>query len=58
MKAKYYLRKSWNNPNWFMICQTANNVIVCDCPEKKVGELILNYLNSLPLRVLGHIKQK
>lgn len=57
-KPRYYLRASFNYPEWWVICQIANNVMVCECPEKQVAELILDFLNDIPGSVLGRLRAK
>jgi len=55
-KDKYYLRTSWNWPDWYAICQVNNNVMVCECTDLRIAELILEYLNSLPGSVTRHVR--
>jgi hypothetical protein len=57
-KPKFYLRKSFNYKEWFCICQTSNNVMVCECPNERIAVLILDYLNGLSYNQTGRIKTK
>lgn len=57
-KPKYYLRPSFNYDDWFCICQTANNVMVAEIPEREVAELVLEFLNDLPRGLLARYKKK
>lgn len=52
------MRASFNYSEWWCICQIVNNVMVCECPEKQVAELILEFLNDIPGSILGRIKAK
>ena len=54
-RPRYYVRPSFNNREWWMVCQVVNNVVVADCPEQKVAELITSILNDLPNYVLGRL---
>ncbi len=55
-KPRYYLRQSWNYDDWWAICQKKNNVMVCECTDKSIAELILEYLNALQNSVTRHVK--
>jgi len=57
-RAKYYLRQSWNWNDWYSICQVSNNVMVCECSDLNIAELLVDYLNSLPGSVTRHVKAK
>lgn len=53
IKPKFYLRKSWGRADWWMVCQSHNNILVAEIPERGHAEIILNYLNGLTWRELG-----
>lgn len=53
IKPKFYLRRSWGHPDYFMICQASNNVLIAEIPERVHAEIILTYLNGLTWRELG-----
>lgn len=55
-KPRYYLRQSFNYPEWWCICQIVNNVMICECPERPVAELILDFLNDIPGSILGRLR--
>ena len=57
-KAKYYLRKSWNWPDWYATCQVKNNVMVGEFSDLNIAELCLEYLNALPSSITRHVMVK
>jgi len=57
-KPKFYMRQSWNNPDWFAICWASNNILVCECPNQQITLLLLNYLNGLSYAQLPSKKPK
>ena len=53
IKPKFYLRRSWGHRDYWMICQSSNNILIGEFPERIHAEMVLNYFNSLTWRELG-----
>lgn len=57
-KPKYYLRESYNQPEWLVICQGSNNVVIAEVANQVLADLFLEFLNELPGRRQPKVKEK
>lgn len=53
---RYYVRKSFNWSGWTIVCQKANNVVVCESPEWAMAMVIFEYLEALPASKVPFVK--
>lgn len=53
---RYYVRESFNWPEWTIICQKKNNVVVCESPEWEMAMVIFEQLEALPAAKVPFVK--
>lgn len=57
-KPKYYIRASYNHPEWLLVCQSSNNVVLAEVANQVIADLFLEFLNELPGKRQPHLKKK
>ena len=57
-KPKYYVRQSARYPDWWVVAQISNDVIIAHCPSETLSNLFVEFLNELPGKRQPRLKKK
>lgn len=57
-KPKFYVEKSWVNPEWSIVAQLSNGLVVAHIRDETIAQSFTDFLNYLPGKEQPKYKRK